>query len=397
MTGMPEKRNPPSPGGNESALLLLVDDEAAFAEALAFRLTARGLPCLVAGRGEQALTMLDVQGLEVVLLDLNMPGPHGLDVLRHIKTARPELEVLLLTGEADLAAAATGMRRGAGDYLTKPVNFDALLASIAKARVRAREHRERLRAAEAGKLMALGSLAAGVGHEINNPLQIILQRSEWLQELVDDAKNGRPDYDEMSRSAEAIQAQARRAGEITAQLLGLAHKSREGTAESDAAVLAARVLEMQRERAVSLGAALRLDLPPDLPKLPCSPAELEPVLAHLVRNALDAIEARRIRPARAPGETAAASGGDYVRLFAENTGAAVSIGVEDTGEGIDPELSAYIFDPFFSLRPVGKGTGLGLTVCHSIVSALRGTLRFVPRKPSGAVFTMEIPLTGDAP
>lgn len=365
--------------------VLLVDDEKAFADALAFRLESRDIPCLIAYRGDDALAFLDRRELEVVLLDLNMPGLHGLEVLRLIKTKRPDLEVVLLTGESDLAVAARGMRRGAGDYLVKPVDFTVLLESIAKARERSREHKERLRAAETGRLMALGALAAGVGHEINNPLQIILQRSEWLHELLEDAEKGGPDIAEMKKSAGIIQEQARRAGGITAQLLDLALRSRSGNAETDVAELAARVVQLHAARAGTLGVRLLTAIDEGLPVVPCSPMELEPVFIHLFRNALDAIEAK--------GQPGAS---DTVTLSAKLGRGALLISVADTGEGIAPEYAGQIFDPFFSLRPVGKGAGLGLTVCHSIITALRGSLSFAPGTPCGAVFSMEIPVDRDA-
>lgn len=379
------------PGAGAVPFLLLVDDEEAFTEALSFRLETRDIPCLVAHRGERALELLHHPELEVVLLDLNMPGLHGLEALRRIKAMRPDVEVLLLTGEADFSVAATGMRRGAGDYLVKPVDFDALLLSIAKARQRAREHRERLRAAEAGKLIALGALAAGVGHEINNPLQIILQRSEWLQELIEDAQNDRADFGEMQKTADIIREQVRRAGTITSQLLEVAHKSRAGTAESDVYEATGRMARLFGERAAELGVAMTLDLAPALPRLPCSQAEIEPVLMHLVRNALDAIEA--LRPAADAPENAQAR----LRVSAAVRDGFVTIRVEDGGEGIAPEAVPHIFDPFFSTRPVGKGTGLGLTVCHSIVTALGGSIRYSPAPSRGAVFSVDIPIARDEP
>lgn len=387
----------PARAADDSPVVLLVDDERAFADTLAFRLGARGLPCLVAYRADDALPLLERPGIEVVLLDLNMPGLHGLEALRLFKARRPDVEVLLLTGESDLAAAATGMRRGAGDYLLKPVDLESLLEAVVKARKRVAEHKERLRAAEAGKLMALGALAAGVGHEINNPLQIILQRSEWLQELMEDARDGRADYDEMLKSVAVVQAQARRAGEITAQLLGLAHKSREGTAESDPAALAERVAARAAERAQSLKASIVVEIDGPPPLIACSPAELEPVLIHLMQNALDAIEAKSLRPAGSPdgppdGEKASQTTDKVLVRIGKKADTAV-IEVQDTGEGIDPELVRYIFDPFFSLRPVGKGTGLGLTVCHSIVAALRGNIVYRPAEPRGALFIVEIPVS----
>lgn len=373
--------------------LLVVDDEVAFMDALRFRLETRGIPTLAACRGEQAVEAIPDPCLEVVLLDLNMPGLHGLETLRLLKARRPDVEVILLTGEADLSVAARGMRRGAGDYLLKPVDFSALLESLDKARTRCREHRERLRAAEAGKLMALGALAAGVGHEINNPLQIIMQRSEWLQELVQDAAGGKADLAEMVKTAEVIQAQAARAGAITAQLLHLAHRSRSGKVESSLRELAAKVCDMLRERAAGLETELRLDIREDMPLLPLSPAELEPVLLHLARNALDAIEAARDRDAQAQTPRKEP---DLVRISAEQDNGKVRLMVEDSGEGVAPEHAPHIFDPFYSTRPVGKGTGLGLTVCHSIVSALRGDVRFTPARTAGTIFLVELPLNDEA-
>lgn len=380
--------------------LLIVDDETAFVDALRFRLETRGIASLAASRGQEALNLLPQTGLEVVLLDLNMPGQHGLETLRLMKARQADLEVVLLTGEADFSTAARGMRRGAGDYLLKPVDFDALLESLAKARTRAREHRDRLRAAEAGKLIALGALAAGVGHEINNPLQIILQRSEWLQELVQEAADGPPDLAEMSKTAGVIKAQAARAGTITAQLLDLAHRSRSGRVRSNLATLAAKIGDMFRERAAALGTELTLSIGEDVPELPCSPAELEPVLLHLVRNALDAVEADGVTDGTQDGASGeakdvAAAAPVRVSLRAVRDGFLVRLEVEDNGEGISEEHASQVFEPFFSTRPVGRGTGLGLTVCHSIITALRGDIYFTSAVGAGTTFIVEIPLADE--
>ncbi len=371
------------PPASSAPRLLLVDDEQAFVEALAFRLRTRGIDCLCAPGGAEALELLADRNLEIVLLDLNMPGLSGLEALERIKAMRPEVEVILLTGEADLNVAARCMRRGAGDYLLKPVEFDALLTSLAKAETRSRRHRDRLRAAEAGKLMALGALATGVGHEINNPLNVIVQRAEWLSELLDDAEAGRPDFPEMRKTAERILHQARRAGEITAQLLELAGKSRRDLAETDLKALAEKALERQAERAAGLGVAMSLECPETPPLLPFSPVELEAALFHLLRNALDGIEYSGGR-------------GGQIRLLLEIADDTVRILVEDSGQGVAPEHAPHIFEPFYSTRPVGRGAGLGLTVCHSIAAGLRGRLSLEPSSGlGGSALLLELPLHQD--
>ena len=367
-----------------AAALLLVDDERAFVDALSMRLESRGYTCWRAYRGEEALTLLDRPDLEIVLLDLNMPGVHGLEVLQHIKTKRPDVEVILMTAEADLSMAAKGMRRGAGDYLVKPVEFETLIESIHKAHNRAQDHQERLRAAQAGRLMALGALAAGVGHEINNPLQIIFQRAEWILELMEEGEQGPLDVQEIIHSANVIRNQTKRCGEITSQLLDMAYKTKAQSLRADARETAKKVSRILAERATTLGVELHMLLAEPLPDVACSPLELEVVLIHLAQNSLDSIEALTLK------EEAALTR-HYVRISAEAREGEVILTVEDSGEGIAPDVLPHIFDPFFSTRQVGKGAGLGLTVCHSIVAALRGAIRYQPAQKQGAVFLVTLP------
>lgn len=394
-------------------ILLLVDDEAAFADALSFRLESRGLPCLCAYRGEAALELAHLPELEVVLLDVNMPGLDGLATLERIKAKRPDVEVLLLTGESDFSIAAKGMRRGASDYLLKPVDFSSLLASIAKARTRVAGYKERMRAAEAGKLIALGALAAGVGHEINNPLQIIVQAAEWMEELLEDCPGQHCDVAALRATAKKIAAQGKRCGGITAQLLDLAQRSRASKATTSLPRLLEKVLNRMQERAQHLGVRLDVRMSPSLPVLPCSPAELEPVLAHLVTNALDAIERKTAEgssaapplngaaaPAREGTPESGGEGGEHPKkqsspgiwINAEHSEGAVHLEISDSGAGIAPEILPHIYEPFFSTRPVGKGTGMGLTVCHSIITALRGRIRHLTRPSGGTTCRVEIPL-----
>ena len=374
------------PRHRQSPFLLLVDDEKDFLEALAFRLESRDLPCLTASRGEDALPLLDKPELEIVLLDVNMPGMSGLDLLRHIKKRRPDIEVLLLTGESALTTAATGMRRGAGDYLLKPVDMPILLDAIAKAKVRARMYKERMRATEAGRLIALGSLAHGVGHEINNPLQVIVQGAEWLCELIADSRDGiELDRDEVEATARKILGQAQACARITASLLDMAHRARSQTAEILIAELVQKVVDRGHvgTRAKDLRTDIVMDIAAKLPPLPYSQAEIEPILVQLLENALDAVEAAPHAP----------SGGHQITIAARQAEQLVHLEVRDTGEGIAPEHAQRIFDPFFSTRAVGKGSGLGLTTCHSIVTMLRGALWHKPNTPQGTIMVVELPMT----
>jgi DNA-binding NtrC family response regulator len=110
--------------------ILLVDDEEDFVETLSKRLAKRGLSVLTALRGERALELLDANPVDVVVLDVKMPGLDGLEVLKRVKAGHPRVEVVLLTGHADMDAAIQGMELGAFDYLMKPTSIEELLYKI---------------------------------------------------------------------------------------------------------------------------------------------------------------------------------------------------------------------------------------------------------------------------
>ena len=110
--------------------ILLVDDEAEFIETLGKRLTRRGLGVLLANSGQEALDLIAVNEIDVVVLDVKMPGMDGIEALQKIKALKPDLEVLMLTAHANVEVAMRGMELGAFDYLMKPVELDDLLYKI---------------------------------------------------------------------------------------------------------------------------------------------------------------------------------------------------------------------------------------------------------------------------
>lgn len=115
---------------SESVRVLLVDDEENYVETLKKRLTRRGLTVSTAGSGEAALDVLASTPMDVVLLDVKMPGMDGMEVLERIKAGHPKVEVIMLTGHANVDVAMRGMEQGAFDYLMKPAEMDDLYYKI---------------------------------------------------------------------------------------------------------------------------------------------------------------------------------------------------------------------------------------------------------------------------
>ena len=128
--------------------VLIVDDEKEFVDALAQRLQLRDFEVLAAYNGDEALAVAKAETLDVIILDVKMPGRDGLEILRELKQLKPLVEVIMLTGHATVPAAIEGMKFGAFDFLLKPTDTDDLVTKIQNAYKRKAEHDEKIRKAE---------------------------------------------------------------------------------------------------------------------------------------------------------------------------------------------------------------------------------------------------------
>jgi len=127
-----------------SPLVLLVDDEVPFVETMSKRLSKRQLMVLPAYSGREALEKLEKNAVDVVILDVKMPGMDGIETLREIKKAHPLVEVIMLTGHATIETAVEGMRLGAFDYLMKPCEIEQLLAKVGEAKEKKSKHEQKI-------------------------------------------------------------------------------------------------------------------------------------------------------------------------------------------------------------------------------------------------------------
>lgn len=133
--------------------ILVVDDEKDFVEMFSLRLTRQGEKVSVAYSGQEALDLLEKTKIDVVILDIRMPGMDGIETLKRIKAAHPLVEVIMLTGHGSTETAVEGMKEGAFDYLLKPADFEDISEKLANAWKRKDEQEERIRKAEARFLL----------------------------------------------------------------------------------------------------------------------------------------------------------------------------------------------------------------------------------------------------
>ncbi|MEW6264900.1 MAG: ATP-binding protein [Thermodesulfobacteriota bacterium] len=361
--------------------VLLVDDEEEFAQILAERLNARGFFTRLAYDGAQALAEVRESPVDVVVLDINLPGKSGLEVLKEIKEARPLAQVILLTGLSNIQTAIKGMKSGASDYLVKPVEIEVLADNIKAAQGHKISQEENLRMLETTKLATLGVLAEGVAHEINNPAGIMIQEAGWLEDLLDDltaegSEGLGPRLDEFRKSLTRIKAQGRRIKEITSKLLKFSGRMDPRPREVDLKPLIGGLLEGLRPRLEESRVELMTDFSENLPRLYLSPTEMEQVIQNLVDNALEALPEQ----------------GGVLKLAARETGGLIQIEVSDNGRGIPRADLPRIFEPFFSTKQVGQGTGLGLAVAYSLVKNMGGLITVESEEGRGTTLTITLPL-----
>jgi DNA-binding response OmpR family regulator len=133
--------------------VLIVDDEKDFTELLSERLETRGFKTRIAFDGNEAISRLNEENADVVLLDVMMPGKSGVETLKEIKNSWPITEVIMLTGHATVETAIEGMKLGAYDYLIKPTGIEDLSQKITSAYQRKSDHEERIRQAEINKII----------------------------------------------------------------------------------------------------------------------------------------------------------------------------------------------------------------------------------------------------
>jgi two-component system NtrC family sensor kinase len=233
---------------------------------------------------------------------------------------------------------------------------------------------------ESGKLATIGELAAGIAHEINNPVAIMVEEAGWMSDLLEEETGMTPDNKrEFHRAIEQITTQGRRCKEITHKLLSFARKS--DAAESDINIndTIREIVDLTAQMARYNNVTIATRLAPDLPFIRFSPSELQQVILNLTNNAIDAM---------------GKDGGTVeivtdVKNGDENM---IEIKVNDNGPGIPAQYLDRIFDPFFTTKAVGKGTGLGLSICYGIIQKMGGTIEVESHMGQGTCFLIRLPL-----
>jgi two-component system NtrC family sensor kinase len=234
---------------------------------------------------------------------------------------------------------------------------------------------------QAGKLASIGELSAGVAHEINNPLAIILTERQLLLDAAQHAPIADPELKEQfDDSMSQIDIQVQRCKRITQNLLRFSRRTQSLIESVDLNAFIQEVVDLMEREARTSG--IRFFCEPDrsLPPVLSDPSQLQQVFLNLITNAIDAHDGKPYGSIR-------------ITTLADAERQAATVKVADTGSGIKAEHLSRIFDPFFTTKTVGKGTGLGLSICFGIVKRLGGNLSVQSEVGKGTEFTILLPYT----
>jgi signal transduction histidine kinase len=371
---------------------LLVDDENDFRQILAKRLNRRGIRVREADRGEKALQMLAEMTADIVVLDVKMPGMNGIECLKRIKRKHPQTEVIMLTGHADIQGGVEGIKSGAFDYLSKPVELEHLVRKIKQAfhkiqRIQAEKEAQAFKEqvqqqmVVAERLVALGTMASGVAHEINNPLAVIQDSAGWLEQILEKPEmQAMPRRDDFKKGLERINKAVKRAGKITQQLLQAVKT--QTTEMADPSTFVEVSLKQLSEEAITLvepeaalkNITIRLETPEPDPSAWTDPMQLLQVLLNLLSNSIQATD-----------------DGGQVLVRLDTSLEEAKILVKDTGCGISKENISRVFEPFFTTKEADQGTGMGLYVSWGIITSLGGLISVESEVNKGTAFTITLP------
>jgi signal transduction histidine kinase len=385
------------------AKILIVDDEKVTMKNLEHVMKNEGYEVIGTESGQNALKLLDEYQFDVILTDIRMEEVDGIQILKRCRELYPDTEVIMITGYASLESAIHAMKQGAFYYIAKPFKLDEVRKVVKEAVEKVKLKKENIALLDvksslehaveeavgklyekqaqliaAEKLAILGTFAAGVAHEINNPLAIINEKAGLMKDILEMSENCKHKT-RFLNLLDAIFESVNRCQRVTHRILGFARKTEVSIEIFDLNDLIKYLTVFLEKEIFYKNIRLELNLKENLPEVRSDKGQLQQVFLNIIKNAIDAVE---------NGGLVAVS----TDIKDENM---VKVSIKDNGHGISGEDLKHMFEPFFTTKEKGKGTGLGLSITYGIVKNLGGNILVESEVNKGTTFIVEIPTNSE--
>lgn len=349
-------------------------------------LRERNYEVVAVEHAEEALAALRAKAFQLMLVDWTLPGMSGLELCRRIRASEggdPSV-ILVITGRDRAEDLEAVLDAGATDYLTKPIDPQILETRLLVAertirdneRRAAERHDMQSRLVFADRMASVGTLAAGVAHELNNPLMYVLSNLHLTREELQSPSDGSWQERAKQQIDEAIHG-AVRMQNVVRDLKTFSRVDDEQRGNVDVRGVLESSINMCWNQ-IRHRATLRREIG-ETPLVEVNESRLGQVLLNLLINAAQALPEQSVEDNELT-----------VRTYTDPDGWA-TIEVIDNGSGIDPETRSHIFDPFFTTKGVAEGTGLGLSICRNIVQSAGGSIVAESKVGQGTTFRVKLP------
>ena len=415
----------------DSPFILIVDDNPTNLSVLSETLSVAGYRFRVAMDGESALALVERNSPELILLDVEMPGIDGFETCRQLK-ANPitqSIPIIFTTALVDTESKTKGFSLGAVDYIPKPFDRAEVLARLQvhlqlKRLTESLEEQVSDRTAalqkaqvqlvQQEKLSGLGEMVAGIGHELNNPINFIVNNLQPLRDHIAEVTEiinlyqqeypiPSPELEEaiedlevefvledIAKIVDSFALGAERIKNISNSLRTFSRSDSETKVWADLHECLDSTLTILQHRLKGNDDRLQIKIIKSydlLPSVLCYPGQMNQVFMNIIANAIDALDEATIQ-----GKL-----GDRVPKIKITTQISsdkqIVLQIADNGTGIPESIKQRLFEAMFTTKPVGKGTGLGLAIAEQIVvEKHNGTLTVDSQFGQGTIFTIKIPI-----
>lgn len=367
-----------------SASILVVEDDIAMRDGVCEILELAGYTVSVASNGKEALKLLEKTTPQLIVSDIMMPEMDGYHFYERVREDDQWLAVpfIFLTAKGEPADVLRGKSMGVDDYLTKPFEAQELLVAVKSKLERMRQLQQTAREqvellseqlTRADRMATVGQLVTEFAHEIRNPLTAITAYAQFVQRRMTSREP------ETAQDMERIVHQAKRIAKMAENILEFARKQPLQVRLTDVHHLLDEVLAFISFRLQKRGIVVETQYDPNMPAILVDPDQLEQVFLNIIINAAHAMEQE--------GHLTVTTA-----WLDDDETPAVRISFADTGVGIPAEDVPHLFEPYFTTRPPGQGTGLGLYVCQNVVERHGGHIKVKSKVGVGSTFHVHLPV-----